>query len=101
MMEIDPKKFIQNTGKIIRQNSFKRGNSTALKLLDMSQGNLESQNIPQTQPSHMNATVDKEEPADESYLLSKLDTENVEYEDNQELGNLFTNKQEADHDELR
>ena len=48
-----------------------------------------------------NGTLDKEEPAEESYLLSKLDTENVEYEDTQELGNLFTNKQEADHDELR
>ena len=101
MMEIDPKKFIQNTGKIIRQNSFKRGNSTALKLLDMSQGNLESQDNPQTQPSQMDATVDKKEPAEESYLLFKLDTENVEHDDTQELGNLFTNKQEAFHDELR
>ena len=101
MMEIDPKKFMQNTGKIIRQNSFKRGNSTAIRLLNMSQGNLESQDNPQTQPTHMNATVDKEEPTEESYLLSKLDTENVEHEDNQEIGNLFTNKQENFLDEQR
>ena len=60
MMEIDPKKFMQNAGKIIRQNSFKRGNSTALRLLDMSQGNLESQENPQTQPPHRYETVDKE-----------------------------------------
>ena len=90
MMEIDPKKFMQNAGKIIRQNSFKRGNSTALRLLDMSQGNLESQENPQTQPPHMYETVDKEGPANEDYLLSKLDTENVEHEDTQEVGNLFT-----------
>ena len=49
----------------------------------------------------MNATVDKEEPAEESYLLSKLDTENVEHENNQELGNLFTSKQETFPDALR
>ena len=101
MMEIDPNKFMQNAGRIIRHNSFKRGNTTALRLLDMSQGNIESQENPQTQPPHMYEAVDKEGPADEEYLLSKLDTENVEHKNTQEVGNLFSNKQEAFNDEQR
>ena len=42
-MELDPKKFIQNMGKIIRHNSFKRGNNTALRLLDLSESKTDSQ----------------------------------------------------------
>ena len=59
MMEIDPKKFMQNTGRIIRHNSFKRGNATALRLLDMSEGKIDSQEIPQPQPPRMYEAVDK------------------------------------------
>ena len=100
-MEIDPHKFIQTTGKIIRHNSFKRGNSTALKLLDMSQGDLEAPDNPQVQTTHVNSTKDQEEPDEESFLLSGLDTENVEHENNQELGNMFTSKQETFPDAMR
>ena len=67
----------------------------------MSQGNLEVPDNPQAQTTHVNSTVDKEEPAEESYLLSKLDTENVEHENDQELGNLFKSKQETFPDEMR
>ena len=49
----------------------------------------------------MNSAKDQEEPAEESFLLSELDTENVEHENDQELGNLFTSKQETFPDALR
>merc|ERR1712030_40128 len=58
-MELDPKKFIQNMGKIIRHNSFKRGNTTALRLLDLSEGKIGSQEIPHPKPPPLCETEDK------------------------------------------
>ena len=92
-MEMDPKKFIQNMGKIIRHNSFKRGNNTALRLLDLSEGKTDSQVIPHQQPPPVCETEDKKGPTDEEFLLSKLDTENVELENTAEVGNLFSDNQ--------
>ena len=94
-MEMDPKKFMQNMGKIIRHNSFKRGNTTALRLLDLSEGKIDSQEIPHPKPPPLCETEDKKGPTDEEFLLSKLDTENVEHENTAEVGNLFSNKPEV------
>ena len=40
-------------------------------------------------------TEDKKGPTDEEFLLSQLDTENVEHENTAEVGNLFSNKPEV------
>ena len=100
-MEINPHKFIQATGKTIRNNSFKRGNLTALKLLEMSQGNLEAPDNSQAQTTHENSAKEQEEPDEESFLMSELDTESVAHENNQELGNMFTNRQDISPDAQR
>ena len=91
-MELDPKKFIQNMGKIIRHNSFKRGNNTALRLLDLSEGKPNSQTISQQQPPPLSDPEDKKCPSDEEFLLTKLDTENVEQDITDEVGSLFSNQ---------
>ena len=41
-MEIYPERFLQATGKAVRSSSFKRGNRTAHKLIEMSKGNIDS-----------------------------------------------------------
>ena len=88
-MELDPKRFIQNLGKIIRNQSFKRGNNTALRLLDLSSGKPDSTTPPQQQPPPVSDPENKKCPADEEFLLTQLDTENAEQNISDEVGNLF------------
>ena len=93
-MELDPKKFIQNLGKIIRNNSFKRGNNTALRLLDLSEGKPDSKAISLQQLPPVSDPEDKKCPSDEEFLLTQLDTENVEQNISDEVGSLFSNQPE-------
>ena len=100
-MEIHPHKFIQATGKRIRNNAFKRGNLTALKLLEMSQGDSETPDTSQVLNTHENSAKEHKEPCEENFLMSELDTESVVHENNQELGNMFTYQQEISSDAQR
>ena len=59
-MEIHPQTFIQSTGKAIRNSAFKRGNLTALKLIEMSQGNLNTPDTSQVIDTHDTAKEQKE-----------------------------------------
>ena len=86
-MELDPKRFNQNLGKIIRNQSFKRGNNTALRLLDLSAGKPDSTTPPQQQPPPVSDPENKKCPADEEFLLTQLDTENAEQNISDEVGN--------------
>ena len=75
-MEIHPQKFIQSTGKAIRNSAFKRGNLTALKLIEMSQGNLDTTDTSPALETHDTAKEQKES-SEEDTLMSELDTEGV------------------------
>ena len=90
-MELDPKRFISNLGKTIRHQSFKRGNNTALRLLEWSSGTPVSTPIPKQHPPPKNELENMKSPADEEILLSQLDTENVA-QDNSPVGNLFSSQ---------
>ena len=103
-MEIYPERFLQATGKAVRSSSFKRGNKTALKLIEMSKGNIdsESQNILDTPDNASaldtpdNASAQKES-IEEDDLMKELDTEGVLPENDQELVYLLMYNKEKGH----
>ena len=74
---------------------------TALKLLEMSQGDLETPATSQLLDTHEDTAKEHKESCKEDFLMSELDTESVVHENNQELGNMFTNQQEISSDAHR
>ena len=78
-------------GKTIRNQSYKRGNNTALRLLEWSSGTPDSTPIPKQHPPPKNEPENMKSPAEEEILLSQLDTENAA-QDNSPVGNLFSIK---------
>ena len=64
------------------------------RLLDLSEGTPDSQAISLQQPPPLSDPKDKKCPSDEEFLLTKLDTENVEQDITDEVGSLFSNQPE-------